>query len=91
MYENEEFRGEKTCMPAPNGSMTDLLRETSCIASDVLAMSHKINGCLFGNSEGHSEGKAAEPRCFHDELEKQRRTLMMTAETLSVICSRLGI
>ena len=61
MYENErlcESRGmEKVCTPAPNGSMTDLLRETNCIASDALAMSSKINGHLFGYVNATCEEK----------------------------------
>lgn len=94
MYQNERLcasRGvEKECTPTPNGSMTDLLRETSCIATDALTMAQKINGHLFGCGNAICEEEAA-PRCLHDELEKQRSTLLMVAETLSVICSRLGI
>lgn len=95
MYENErlcESRGmEKVCTPAPNGSMTDLLRENSCIANDVLLMTRRINGHLFGEGNTICEQKEVEAICFHDELQKQKSTLLMVAETLSVICSRLGI
>lgn len=91
MYETEELRGEKVCMPTPNGSMTDLLRETSCIATDVLTMSRRINGHLFGVGNSACEEKEADPRCFHDELLKQKSTLLRTAEELSKICSQLGV
>ena len=88
MYEKE---WKENSMPTPNGSMSDLLRETSCVASDVLAMSRKINGHIFGSGSDSCAEKEEAPRCFYEELEKQRSTLMMAVETLSVICSRLGI
>ena len=91
MYENERLGGEKVCMPAPNGSMTDLLRETSCIATDVLVMSCRINGHLFGIGNSTGEEKEAEPRCFHDELAKQKSTLLKAAEELSKMCAKIGI
>ena len=95
MYDAENARncktvGEEGCCP-PSGSMTDLLRENSCIANDVLLMTRKINGHLFGEGNTICEQKEVEPRCFHDELQKQKSTLMMTVEELAKICARIGL
>ena len=91
MYESEGKREEKVCVPAPNGSMTDLLRENSCVATDILVMTSRINSHLFGIGNPANEEKEAEPRCFHDELLKQRNMLLASADELCKICARLGI
>lgn len=95
MYDTESARncktvGEEACCP-PSGSMTDLLRETSCIASDALLMVQRINSHLFGIGNSVCAEKEAEPRCFHDELAKQKSTLLMTVEELAKICAKLGL
>lgn len=89
---------EKTCAPVPVGecipvpveNLTDLMKETNRIAFDVLGMSRRINGHLFGIGNPGEE-KKPEPKCFRDELTNANKTLLETAEELSRICCMLGV
>lgn len=86
---NEENM-EHTCAPDTIESLTNLMKETSRIASDVLVLSRRINGHLFGISNPCCE-KEADPECFRDEVVKTKTELLATAEELSRICEMLGV
>ena len=81
---------EAACAPAPVESLTDMVKETHCIATDVLAMTRRVNGHLFGIGNPCCE-KEAESKCFRDELAAIRCELLATAEELSKICVMLGV
>ena len=87
---HNEIMNECTCSPAPLSSLTEMLKQTHCIATDVLKMAYRINDHLFGIGNPLCE-KEAEPKCFRDELEKTRCELMATIEELHKICSMLGV
>ena len=88
---NNESRGcEAKVVPLPMQTMTDLVRETGNIAMDILVMARRVNGHLFGKNTANCESKEAEPRCFRDEMEKTKETLLNTAAELSKILESLG-
>lgn len=78
------------CGSAPVEPMTDMLKETSHIATDVLEMTRRITSHLFGIGNPCCE-KEAEPKCFRDQLVATRCELIATAEELSKIMSMLGV
>lgn len=85
---------EKACdcnnAPQIRESMTDMMRETSAIAADVLNMVRRINAHLFGSENTCCE-KEADPKCFKDELQKTRSEILATAEELSRMSNLLGV
>lgn len=87
-YPDEEMKC--TCAPEPFGSLTDLARSIGVITQDVLGMTRRINGHLFGLGNPCCE-KETDPKCFHDELVKTKCELLATAEELSKLCSNLGV
>ena len=78
------------CANEPLESLSDMMKNTSSVAYDVLAMVRRINGHLFGIGNPCCE-KEADPKCFRDELVKTRCELLATAEELSKICAMLGV
>ena len=92
-YENYDkgcVRNDQACDPMPVANMTDLMKETSIMATDALKLSRRINAHLFGVGNPLCE-KEADPKCFREELEKTRCELMATIEELHKICSMLGV
>ena len=90
-YRNCEKNTEGACTPpAPIESLTNMVKETNCMAADVLAMTRRINGHLFGIGNPCCE-KEADPKCFRDELAAIRCELLATAEELSKICTLIGV
>lgn len=86
----EKAKLEGPTTPAPAEGLTEMMKEASIIAADVLAMSRRINACLFGIGNPCCE-KEADPECFRDALAKTRCELMATAEELGKICVALGM
>lgn len=78
------------CAPDPIEPLTEMMKSTSNIASDVLAMTYRIQEHLFGLCNPCCE-KEASPKCFRDELVKTKCEILATAEELSRICSMLGV
>lgn len=85
-----ENMNECTCVPETIESMTDIMKSTSMIANDVLAMTRRINSHLFGIGNPLCE-KEADPKCFRDDLVKTKCELLATAEELQKMCSMLGV
>ena len=87
---HNEIMNECTCSPAPLSSLTEMLKQTHCIATDVLKMAYRINDHLFGIGNPCGE-KASAPKCFRDELDQTHYDLMAAAEELAKICKQLGV
>lgn len=87
-YPDEEMKC--ACAPEPTESLTDLARSISVITRDVLGMTRRINGHLFGLGNSGCE-KETDPKCFHDELVKTKCELLATVEELSKLCVKLGV
>lgn len=85
-----EAKTECACAPEPMESLTDMMKNTGDIASDVLRLTRRLNEHLFGIDNSCCE-KEAEPKCFRDELVRTRCELLATAEELSKICVMLGM
>ena len=85
---NADTRGG---MPRPMPSMTDTLKDSGNIAHEVLMMARTINAHLFGKSNLECAEKEAEPRCFRDELDRTKSTLLATADELRNIMAALGL
>ena len=89
-YKTCEPVNDCTCAPEAIESLTDLMKNTNMIATDVLKMTRRINAHLFGIGNPCCE-KEADPKCFRDELVATRCELLATAEELSKICCMLGM
>lgn len=74
----------------PIESLTDMMKGTHIVATDVLKMVRRLNSHLFGIGNPCCE-KEADPKCFRDELIATRCELVATAEELSKICCMLGV
>ena len=91
-YRNSEAKEACECSSAniPHESMTDMMRETSNIAADLLSMSRRINSHLFGQVNQCCE-KEGEPTCFMEELKKTRGKLLEMAKELNELCCLFGM
>ena len=78
------------CPPEPIEPLVEIMQNTRGMAIDILSMTRRINGHLFGIGN-HCEEKEAEPKCFRDALVATRRELLATVEELHKICGMLGI
>lgn len=79
------------CTPTvPTENLTDIVKDTSHIATDVLMMVRRINSHLFGLGNPCCE-KEAEPKCFREQMVATRCELIATAEELSKIMCMLGV
>lgn len=76
--------------PIPAESLTDIMREVSNITADLLGMTHRINGHMFGFGNSCCE-KEVEPKCFREELQKTREELLTMAKELNELCCSLGV
>ena len=74
----------------PRMTVTDLLRETSNISDDLLGATRRINLHLFGPQNEKGENRA-DPKCFRDELERIKYTLLEMAEELNKMCCLIGV
>lgn len=80
----------ETCPPPMEVSLTELMRNTSIVAADVLTMAERLNNHLF--SLGNNiHGEKTEPKCFADELALTHQLLVATAEELSQMSVKLGL
>ena len=94
------YESEKTCSVGPGcapglpeENLTDVLRETRVMASDVLNMSRKIRSHLFGSREEPctEEAKPVDPSCFREEMGELRRKLMNACQEIAEICTKVGV
>ena len=81
---------ECTCAPESIESLTEIMKTTRLIGTDVLMMVRRINIHMFGKGNSCCE-KEADPTCFRDELTATRCELLATLEELQTICSMLGM
>lgn len=89
-YNNE---AKCTCAAEPprqSEPLTELMQGTSEVGLAILDMAERIESNLFGPNCPREE-KCGSPMCHREALEIHCSTLIRAADTLSRVCSQLGV
>jgi hypothetical protein len=82
--------GQDTAVKLPEATMGEILKETSAMAADALAIARRISDFMIAGHVDDSE-KSAEPRCFREEMLHTRYALFQLNNELASLASQLGL